>query len=268
MPKVRKTDLNPEDNLIKITDKNHIIGYINNVRSKPENKITVEDLMRKFPRVESVLEQNVVIKYNTVENEDGTITKVPKLHKNGDYVLKNTICSKANHGTSRTLPNSPQVVIKCKGFEPAYSVPVKCYYSDMKPKGLFVPNFLKPKLRIPFKEQCKIIRYLGKKQGYVELSKKTDEEISLIFKELRNRKKLERLSTTDENAKQEFIGYTQKIMDMFNLGHNRGVITDLCLWKWLLSFELSENYFSSHCREQGILVIPEELFYRFVKVMM
>lgn len=267
MPKVRKTDLNEDDNLIKVEDDNYIIGYKYNIR-KPQNKITVRDFKDRYGNVESILEQNVVIKYRKVKNEDGTITKVPKLYRNGSFQIKNTICSKANHGTSRVLPNKPQVVLKCNKYEQAFSVSLACYYSEIKPQGLFIPDYLKPRIKIPLQDQFKIIRYLAKKYGYKELAEKTDKELSDIFKDLRRRKELHRLEDIDKNAKKELKGYTQRIMDKYGLGQNRGVITDLCCWKWLLSTNQSENYFSPHCREQGIIVIPDELFYRFEYIML
>lgn len=258
MPKtVPKSKQNEKDNAIQFDD-NDVVAIIHGIN------YTALDYKNKFTGIDLILKPNKECKTTKVNSNE----KVKKINRYGFEETKTTIPHKANGGNARIIPDN-HIAIKVNGRGGVFTVNAVCITKDPADniKTLIPVPEIKHYEKYSNDMKYNVIRYLGKSSSEPKLCKMTDKQLTRLrgmLKDLRNLEIAYEKSGSKED-KELLDGYNQTIMDSFGFS-NRGILTDIRLWIWLLS-DMHEYLFTEKSIEDATFVIPDILFYKFEPAM-
>lgn len=258
-PKIAKPYRDERDNVTQLGDSCIVSQYCNT-----KKQYTVKDIKTIFPNIKMVLKTE----YRLEKSPDGKSLQACKV-----------IPHKANNGNTRHIPLT-YIACKVNSRTNVFAFDLRTLEMDVTketiPTTLFTAPYLSKCLDknsvFTLEEKYNMVRHLGISQKYG-----TDGNVfaNLTFEEFKSKIgflkeyrliELEYLKTHNEELYQQSLkGVNEKLKGLFGFS-NRGSLTNMRLWLWLLSRNLNDYYFTEYSKQEAVLVIPNELLPRAERI--
>lgn len=262
---------------------------------------TQGDITAVFENVEYFIKPNAKPKVKEIRNSKGeVINTVPVLDLQGNEQIVVKAPNKANGSetNSRHLPVG-WVILKVTGRGEVFCVNPEIFFTNpmvsIRNTKLF-PNKYDYPMKYTKKDFSKLFRILVNTPEFTgsygsrkntwgnknvsKFRKLTDDKIYELWSRIEELHKWEVLLKPYQNKKDKGIltekdkelynyynelvtGENQCIMDDFNIGENRGFLTDFRVWMWLVT-DGKSTPITENSKSEGVCVIPNLLSHVFV----